>query len=66
MFLSYAYEGRVPSILNVPGGVISEVCTILDAPTQHNWMTLVDYLPGYIYKDVVEIRTQAQLVRRGL
>ena len=52
----------VPGIMDVPGSVMTDLCAILDSTAQHNWRRLVEHVPDYTHKDVMELLNLAQQV----
>ena len=57
---------RPAALLDLPGEVIDEICTILDSSTEHNWMKLVGYVPNYTHGDIIQLRNLAQQVNNYL
>ena len=53
-------------IIDLPGYVLNDVCGVLDSSAQHNWKKLLEHLPDYTHKDVMELCNLAQQVSTRL
>ena len=53
-------------ILDLPGGVVTDLCVALDVSAAHNWKRLVEHVPDYTQMDIMELSNLAQQVFRVL
>lgn len=59
-------EDLVPAILDLPGAVVTEICTILDSSAEHGWKRLVEHVPDYSHMDIVELYNLTQQVKPSI
>ena len=50
------------ALLDLPGYVVTDLCTVLDSSAEHNWRKLVEQVPDYTHLDVMELHNIAQQV----
>lgn len=56
------FSEDLPAILDLPSGVVNEMCGLLDLPAEHNWKRLLEHVQHYTHKDVMELSNLAQQV----